>query len=161
MTAETVSSSPVDVYLSDPVELEPTWFFGARTWVRTTAAQTGGSIGLIEQAMDPGLGSPYHVDHAEDEAFYVLAGELRFISEGRSWVAGAGGFAFLPRDIPHGFRVEGGAPARFLILTTPGGFEGFVTELSEAEQPAGPPDMDKVMQVAAEYSLEILGPLPE
>ncbi len=52
-----------------------------------------------------------------------------------------------------------------LLLCAPGGFEQFVLELSEPEPapgvPPAPPDMAKLMTVAAKYGIDILGPLPE
>jgi len=73
---------------------------------------------------------------------------------------------FGPRDIPHGFRVDGKDPAKLVILATPGGFERFVVEMSEpartaALPPPSQPDMQKLLNVAAKYKIEILGPLPE
>ena len=103
---------------------------------------------------------------AEEESFYILEGELEFHSEGRRFVRGPGAYVFLPRDIPHGFRVVGDSTARFLILTTPGGFEGFVTEMGEPAadlrlpEPSAP-NMEKLGAIAAKYRIEILGPLPE
>ena len=146
--------------LNELHEDEARWFLGSRVWLRATAAQTANALGLIEQIVPPGLGSPYHIHRNEDEAFYVLDGGIRFFSEGRSWVLGPGGFAFLPRGVPHGFRTEGDAPSRSLLLAAPGGFEGFVAELSSVEPPAGPPDMGALMAAAGRYGLEILGPLP-
>ncbi len=101
---------------------------------------------------------------AAAEAFYLLEGEATFISDDRRIKATAGSYLFLPRDIPHGFKVD--APARLLILTTPAGFEQFVIEMSEpatdlTSPPATPPDMEKRMRLAAKYQIEILGPLPE
>lgn len=93
--------------------------------------------------------------------FYVLEGELRFFSEGQTWVLGPGGFAFLPRNVPHGFRTEGSAAARSLLFVTPAGFEGFVQALSRPEPAAGPPDMGLLMATSADFGLDILGPLPE
>jgi quercetin dioxygenase-like cupin family protein len=137
------------------------WFLGCRVWIRASAGGTGGDLGLVEQVVPPGFGSPYHVHRNEDESFYVLEGQMRFFSAGESWVLGPGGYAFLPRDIPHGFRTEGDVSSRSLLLATPGGFESFVSELSTIEPPAGPPDMALLMQTAARYSIEILGALPE
>lgn len=134
------------------------WFFGGRTRIRATSRETGGQLGIIEQLCEPGVASPYHVHHQEDEQFYVLEGQLRFMSEERSWTAGPGTFAFLPRDVPHAFEVVGDTPARFLLMVTPGGFENFVAELSEPAP--GAPDMGKVMATASGYGLEILGPVP-
>ena len=137
------------------------WFLGCQVWQRATSADTAGALGLIEQIVPPGFGSPFHVHHNEDESFYVLDGQIRFFSGGESWVLGPGGFAFLPRGIPHGFRTEADVASRSLLLVTPGGFDQFVAELSSTEPPAGPPDMALLVQTAARYGIEILGPLPE
>jgi hypothetical protein len=75
--------------------------------------------------------------------------------------AGPGTFVYGPRGIPHGFRVEGAQPARMLLQCIPGGFEHFIIEMSESTPPTGPPDMEKLMDLAAKYDNEILGPLPE
>ena len=151
----------VTPYLNALDEADARWFLSSRVWLRATAGNTNGDFGLIEQIVPPGLGSPYHVHRNEDEAFYVLEGQIRFFSGGESWVMGAGGFAFLPRDVPHGFRTEGEFLSRSLLLATPGGFDGLVADLSTVEPPDGPPDMALLMQSAARYGIEILGPLPE
>ena len=137
----------------------PIYFLGLPTILRATAQTTDGAFGLVEQVMPPGFASPYHTHHLEDEAFYVLEGELAFVCEGNWTIAGPGTFVFGPRDIPHGFKVVGNAPSRMLLLCTPGDFAQFVVELSEPT-PA-PPDMAKLVAVAAKYSIDILGPLPE
>jgi quercetin dioxygenase-like cupin family protein len=140
------------------------WFLNCLTFVKATGEQTGGAFGLIEQTIPAGFASPYHVHRAEDETFYILEGEATFLSGDRKIKATAGSYLFLPRDIPHGFRVD--APTRLLILTTPAGFEQFVIEMSEpatdlSTSPSSPPDMDKLMRLAAKYQIGILGPLPE
>ncbi|MGH2561328.1 MAG: cupin domain-containing protein [Thermomicrobiales bacterium] len=159
MTTMTASTSAPLVAALD--EDAAQWFVGARTWIRTTAAHAGGVQGVIEFILPAGWGTPYHVHRNEDETFYVIDGEIRVFSGDQSWVAGPGGIAFLPCNIPHGFRVEGSAPVRALHLATSIGFEGFVTDLSEPAPPAGPPDFPKLALVAARYGIEILGPLPE
>ena len=147
--------------LDDLDEGAARWFLGERTWVRATADQTGGTLGLVEQVVAPGFASPYHVHRSEDEAFYVLAGRVRFVGGDGARVLGPGGVAFLPRGVPHGFRVEGDAPARILLIATPAGFASFVDGLCEPAPPAGPPDMAALMVAADRHGIEILGPLPE
>ena len=137
----------------------PLYFLGLPTIVRATGERTNGAFGLVEQVMPPGFASPYHTHRLEDEAFYVLEGELAFVCGGQWTTAGPGAFVFGPRDIPHGLKVVGSANARMLLLCTPGGFDEFVVEMSEPA-PA-PPDMAKLMALAAKYSVEIHGPLPE
>ena len=142
------------------------WFLNQLAVVKATAKQTSNAFGLIEVLAPVGPASPYHVHRAEDETFYVLEGELEFISGERRLTGVPGSYVFLPREIPHGFRVVGTSPARFLVLVTPGGFEGFLIEIGKPASaltlPApSEPDMDKLTAVAAKYEIEILGPLPE
>ena len=137
----------------------PVYFLGLPTILRATAQKTDGAFGLVEQAMPPGFASPYHTHQLEDEAFYVLEGNMTFVCGG-NWVrATAGTFVFGPRGIAHGFKVVGDAPARMLLLCTPGGFEQFIVDLSEPA-PASP-GMAKLVTVAAKYKIDIHGPLPE
>jgi ketosteroid isomerase-like protein/quercetin dioxygenase-like cupin family protein len=140
-------------------EEPPIYFLGLPTILRATGQTTNGAFGLVEQLMPPGFASPYHTHHLEDEAFYVLEGEMAFVCDGRWTNAGPGTYVFGPRHMPHGFRVLGDTPARMLLLCTPGGFDQFVVEMSEPA-PA-PPDMTKLMALAATYNVDILGPLPE
>ena len=140
------------------------WFLDTLTLVKATGKETGGAFGLIEQLLPAGSGSPYHVHRAEDETFYILEGMATFISGDRVLKVTGDSYIFLPRDIPHGFRVE--VQTRLLVLTTPAGFERFVIEMSEPAKkltlpPAGTPDIQKLVSVAAKYGIEILGPLPE
>jgi quercetin dioxygenase-like cupin family protein len=135
-------------------------FLGIPTIVQATGATTGGAFGLVDHlAMPPGFASPYHTHQAEDEAFYVIDGEVAFVL-GDTWsVAGPGTYVFGPRQVPHGFKVLGDAPAHMLLLCTPGGFEQFIVELSTSA-PA-PPDMAQLMAVAARFHIDIHGPLPQ
>jgi quercetin dioxygenase-like cupin family protein len=105
----------------------PFQFFGAPTVMRSAGETTDGHFCLIEHlTMPPGLASPYHVHHNEDEAFYVLEGTVAFLC-GETWrVAGPGTWVYGPREIPHGFRVIGTGPARMLLQCAPAGFERLV-----------------------------------
>jgi quercetin dioxygenase-like cupin family protein len=151
------------MYALQKDEGQAIWFFNSTTYVKATAGQTGGAFGLIEQICPSGTESPYHMHHNEDETFYILGGEVTFISGDDVIKAKSGAFVFLPRNIPHGFRVT--APTRLLLMVTPGGFEQFPIEMGdpieENVQPVfGPPDMEKLMPLAAKYKIDILGPLP-
>jgi quercetin dioxygenase-like cupin family protein len=147
-----------------PGEGEHLWFFGGLTTIKADGAETGGCAMVTEQLMPRGSGSPLHVHDNEDEWFYVLDGELTIWVEGKTVVASAGSFVFGPRGVPHTFVVSS-EQARFLLVTEPAGFEGFVRALAApaaaAEIPpasTAPPDMEPVLRAAADYGLEILGP---
>jgi len=81
----------------------PFRFLGLPTVVRSTGQTTNGAFGLVEQwAIPPGFASPYHTHRLEDEAFYVLEGEMAFVCDGKWVTAGPGTYVFGPRNIPHG-----------------------------------------------------------
>jgi uncharacterized RmlC-like cupin family protein len=61
--------------------------------------------------------------HAFDETFYVLEGELTFKLGDELSLARAGEVAFARAGTPHTFTNRSEAPARFLIVCTPAGFE--------------------------------------
>ncbi len=138
-------------------------FLGQPTLMRSTSETTNGAFGLMEHwSMPPGFASPYHVHHLEDEAFYVLEGEMAFVCDGKWIKGGPGAYVFGPREIPHGFKVIGATPARMLLMCAPAGFERFILEMGEdLTSPAAPPDMVKLVALAAKYKIDILGPLPE
>jgi mannose-6-phosphate isomerase-like protein (cupin superfamily) len=89
------------------------WFLNAVHILLARSDSEGGSYSLMHLATPPGFSTPYHVHHDEDEALYVLEGELTFICDGRELVRGAGSYMFLPRGVPHGFRCMGEAVLAF------------------------------------------------
>jgi quercetin dioxygenase-like cupin family protein len=143
------------------------WSTGASMIVKADGEATGGAVTLVDLRAAPGYETPYHRHHAEDEYFYVLDGELEcHYGDGESLVAGPHDTVFLPRDVPHGFRVVSDEPLRMLAGVTPAGLEAFFVDVgTEVETrelpPPADPDVERVAAVAAEYDLEILGPLPE
>jgi quercetin dioxygenase-like cupin family protein len=137
----------------------PVYVLGFPTILRATGSTTNGAFGLIEQLMPAGFASPYHTHHLEDEAFYVLDGEMAFVCDDEWTKAGRGTFVFGPRNIPHGFKVLGDEPARMLLLCAPGGFTQFVVDMCEPAPAA--PDMTKLMALASKFEIDIHGPLPD
>lgn len=138
-------------------------FLGLPTLMRSTAESTGGAFGLMEHwSLPPGFASPYHTHSREDEAFYVLEGEMAFICDGAWHRGGPGTYVFGPRGLAHGFKVVGNSSARMLLLCSPGGFEKFVMELgTPLADPITPPDMARLVATAMKYGVEIHGPLPD
>jgi mannose-6-phosphate isomerase-like protein (cupin superfamily) len=144
-------------------EGEETWFQPNRMTIKATADATGGAYGLVESWIPAGNSPPLHVHYREDEAFFVLAGRIRFRCADRDIVAGPGSFVFLPRNVPHTFIVEGAEQAHMLTLLSPGGGERFFVEGGRPPEgpglpPPGPPDIAKLKEVAQRFGNEIVGP---
>lgn len=137
---------------------------GGRYTFVATADQTGGAYSLIEchlPARDPG--PPLHIHTREDEAFYVLAGEVTLTLAGRDHCVAAGGYIFAPRNVPHRFRNDGAIPARMLVVATPGGIERFFEEIgapwTDPDHLPPPPtaaDVERILSRAPHHGIEIL-----
>lgn len=139
----------------------PLRFLGLPTWIKADRSRTGGRFSLVEQVIPAGFESPWHVHHTEDESFYVLEGAMSVIvGDGRALLR-AGDYAFGPRGVPHGFRIEGDGPARILLMTTGSELSDFISEASLPDgTPPIAPDMAALVAAAERHNMAILGPLP-
>ena len=109
-------------------------FLGARCQILADSAGTGGRYGLVDMIEVPaGDMPPLHIHHTHDEGFLLLAGELSLFLPGREIRLEPGEFVLAPRGVPHVFQV-GDGPARFLVLSTPSGFEEFVRDVAELDE---------------------------
>lgn len=68
-------------------------------------------------------GPPVHAHEAEDDAFYVLAGELTFTVEQEVVVAGPGTFVLVPPGLRHTFANDGDELVRMVNVHAPAGFD--------------------------------------
>ena len=85
--------------------------------------QTGGRVSVTEIVVAPhNAGPPLHT-HDFDEAFYVLQGELIFQVDDALVTKGAGQVSFAARNAPHTLANHSDAPARYVLVCTPAGFE--------------------------------------
>ncbi len=91
--------------------------------IRLRSEQTGGRVAAVELTVPAGWPGPPLHHHDFDEAFYVLEGALTFQVGDDRHTAGAGTLAFAPRGSHHTLANLGDAPARYLLIITPGGFE--------------------------------------
>ena len=68
-------------------------------------------------------GPELHVHEAEDDSFYILEGEMTFLTGDSELVAGPGTFVLVPPGVPHTFANRGDAPVRMLNIHAPAGFD--------------------------------------
>jgi mannose-6-phosphate isomerase-like protein (cupin superfamily) len=79
------------------------------------------TFGIIDFA--PGRALEAHVHDAEDDAFYILEGELTFVLGDDDVAAPPGTFVMVPPGVEHGFRNDGESPVRMLNIHAPAGFD--------------------------------------
>jgi quercetin dioxygenase-like cupin family protein len=102
------------------------WWQAGLMEIKARAEDTGGALGVVAGTFyHQGYGAPLHVHSREDEAWYVLEGQIRFRTGDDEFVAGPGTWVWQPRGVPHAFKVES-ERARALFSFTPGGLEGIV-----------------------------------
>jgi mannose-6-phosphate isomerase-like protein (cupin superfamily) len=97
--------------------LEPVVVPGAaqRAVGQRPIAADGDSFGIYEwRGSGP---ATLHVHHADDEAWHVLEGTLRFRFAAGEVEAGPGSTVFVPAGVAHTYVAE--ATARYLIVLTP------------------------------------------
>ncbi|MDP8922960.1 MAG: cupin domain-containing protein [Chloroflexota bacterium] len=145
-----------------PGEGKAVTVLGDRYTYKAVGEQTGGAYGLVETTVPASSsGPPPHVHGGEDEALYVLEGQVTVLIGDRTLTVGAGSFAFVPRGMLHTFSNPGTQAARFLAIISPAGFEKAFEEMAEVAPSAGqPPDMDRLIAIAEKYNLKIAGPPP-
>jgi mannose-6-phosphate isomerase-like protein (cupin superfamily) len=121
-----------------------------------------GRVSAAEFLAPPAFGPPVHIHHREDEILQVLEGAVRVVCGDTDVVAGPGAFAFLPRGVPHAFRVMGDEPARMLAIFTPGGLEAMFVDAGVPTDAARLPDPGAALAVAdldvARHGIELVGP---
>lgn len=75
--------------------------------------------------MQPGNEAPLHLHEERDVVFHVLEGEMEVYCGTEACTAKTGDAVFLPRLLPHTYRVQS-PTVRFLALMQPAkGIEGF------------------------------------
>jgi quercetin dioxygenase-like cupin family protein len=113
------------------------WIGGQRQSLIIDAVETASRYALSHSTIAVGGGAAEHSHSREAEAFYVLAGELRFSLEGQTVVLGKGALLHAEPGLKYSFEALGPEPAEVLILYAPAGLERFIAEAGIAD-PADP-----------------------
>jgi quercetin dioxygenase-like cupin family protein len=133
--------------------------FGVMHSYKAMATDTGQQFSVWESTVPPGRGAPAHTHTCEDEAFYVLSGEVLVEVEGATdpLHLGTGAFLFAPRHRRHGYRNVGTATARLLVFAMPGaGLDRMFAAFDEAGKRSGHmPTVETIAAIAEQYGVVI------
>jgi quercetin dioxygenase-like cupin family protein len=129
-----------------------------------------GAYNLSEVFMQPQGFIPPHF-HDEDEAHYLLDGEVEYQIDGKTISATPGTFIHISRGQVHSFKNIGLKPAKFLFWATLAGGEQFLAEIGQRVQPTNeeekqnllgkvnPEEIEKAMTVAVtDYGIKFVVP---
>ena len=120
------------------------------------ADQTDREWSLMEVERPERAGPPPH-DHPWDEAYYVVAGEVRFQLDGREQLFTAGDFIYAPGGTVHGFQGASPEPARIIIFDAPAHAESFFREVHR-EVKEMPRDMHKALAIGERHEIHFRVP---
>lgn len=121
---------------------------GGEVIVKAMPGET--DIGGFSVEMFPaGFATPEPVHHRDDGVFYILEGSMRVKCGDLDSLAGAGAMIFLPKGVPHAFRVEGDAPVRWFNVQSPHG-----------DFMLGAKEMAVSGAAGGDAAIELLGPPP-
>lgn len=110
-----------------------------RSKVLLRSEQSGGQVAVIEGAVPAHWEGPPLHHHDFDEGFYVLEGEFTFEVNGERLTKRPGQFAFAPRGSHHALANLTDAPARYLLVCTPAGFERYFDRITAEQTGVDPP----------------------
>lgn len=118
---------------------------------------TGGKLSIFYSETDKATGPPLHVHDDAAETFYVIEGRTKFVVDGQETIVEEGGVAYVPQGAAHTYRVLESNGGRQLTILAPAGFEYFFSRMA-AENLKIPQDMERINEIAAEFSLRFVGP---
>jgi mannose-6-phosphate isomerase-like protein (cupin superfamily) len=152
----------VEAYLAHQGEAR--WYGDSLFEFLVPSDATRGTMSVLRATMPEGFSPPRHIHTREDEVFFILDGNVCFDIDGRRLLAGPGTSVYMPRRVPHTFRVESSV-ARVLGVMAPGDFEQLFRNLSipaeRRELPAPgtvPLDIPAVMAEQERLGTQVVGP---
>jgi quercetin dioxygenase-like cupin family protein len=147
------------VRVVQPNEGRMLWVLGNHQTHKLTGDDTDGNVFIWEERVPPQGGPPPHRHLAEDEVFYVLAGELSFFSDEGATKVGSGTLVHLPKGSVHTFKNTGATEAVALVLTAPAGFERYFAAIGtpaaagEAAPPVTPEAVEHALAAAPLHNI--------
>ncbi|MGK6315026.1 cupin domain-containing protein [Neorhizobium sp. DT-125] len=124
--------------------------------------QTEGRFCLLENVSGGNTKTPIHVHAGDDEAVYVIEGELTAVIDGEAHRLAAGQSVFLKRGVPHQLMNTSGRPARYILIDTPPLFDAFLEEAGhklrqgEVVGPPTPEEIDRLRTASSKFGITLL-----
>jgi quercetin dioxygenase-like cupin family protein len=105
----------------------------SRPVIKVSAAIGSTRLGVIDSWLPPGGGFMFPHWHEDfEETFYVLAGQIDYLT-GTTWItADPGSTIYVPATVIHAFRNTSGQAARHLAIGSPAGMADLVRDLFAA-----------------------------
>ena len=135
------------------------WLDGGTLAILLDSAATNGQLMVGRFDVSEGEAPPYHQHTLEDEVFMLITGQALVWVDDEQHELKEGGIIFLPKGIPHAYRITS-AKADLLMINTPGGIEGMFRATGRDRSTPRPPGFQVTPDpaVSAKYGNVIVGP---
>ena len=118
----------------------------------SVGADTGEQSSTEEILVPPQFeGPPAHIHRRTSHSWFVTEGQMRLTVQGESRDISPGGFVYVPAGSGHTFANPTGEPAAMVQFTTPGGFDRYLSELSEAFPEGSEMNPELVIEIMARH----------
>jgi quercetin dioxygenase-like cupin family protein len=139
------------------------WLNDSTLAILLDGAATNGSLTVGRFDLSQGDGAPYHVHSREDEVFLMIRGTALMRCGDEESELSEGGIIYLPRDIPHGYRITSPA-ADMIMICTPAGIEGMFRHAGRDRATPRPDGFEiaagRLAEAAELYGSTIIAPRP-
>jgi quercetin dioxygenase-like cupin family protein len=135
------------------------WLDGGTLAMLLDGAASNGQLMVGRFDVSEGEAPPFHKHTREDEVFLLIKGTALVWVDDQQIELSEGGIVFLPKNIPHGYRITS-KKADLLMINTPAGIEGMFRETGRDKSSPRPPDFRLAPDpaVSAKYGNIIVGP---
>ncbi|ACU61852.1 cupin domain-containing protein [Chitinophaga pinensis] len=132
-----------------------------------SGAATQNEFAVIDMLVPPGGGPNPHAHKDIHESFYVMEGEVEFMTENGPVLAGAGTTVLIPKGgAVHNFKNKSDKLARLWCTVVPAGLDQFFEEVGTPgtfgtflpPAPLTGEDISRLEHIAAKYGQEIYPP---
>ncbi|KAB8196332.1 cupin domain-containing protein [Nonomuraea phyllanthi] len=149
-------------YLAQPEQQQKLEWLGGSTFsVLLDSAATGGRLTVGRFDAPRGQAPPFHLHTREDEVFMLIQGTALVWAGDQEYELSEGGIVYLPRNVPHGYRITS-ERADLLLIATPGGLEGMFRHAGRdmsTPRPEGFEIAEDALAAAADaYGQVVVGP---
>lgn len=150
------------MYLAQPQQQQQLeWIAGGTLTMLLDSAATNGQLMMGRFHVAEGEAPPYHQHTREDEVFMLIKGTALVWYDDVQYELEEGGVVFLPRQVPHAYRITS-ATADLLMINTPGGIEGMFRQAGRDKSTPRPDGFqlspERMAEAATDFGNVIIGP---
>lgn len=122
---------------------------------KVSSKDTGNALSIFEYTGFDKIGPPLHLHFEQEEIFYVVEGEYRFVVGDETFNSKVGDTIFLPRNIPHTWLQLTDSGKLIYFLQPAGKMEAFFQIMNALKKP---PTEEEIQKIHMQHGMKVVGP---